>query len=112
MVSVGGRHRRVEAAGGAERDREDRAVAVDRVVGEQDRDVQPRLLDRDVLEVVDLRRVGQAEDRADAGLRVRVGDLPVREQLELLQLLRRASSVCSRLLTLRSMPCFSACLVG
>ena len=84
---VGGRHRRVEAARGAERDREDRAVAVDRVVGEQDRDVQPRLLDRDVLEVVDLGRVGQAEDAADAGLGVRVGDLAVREQLQLLQLL-------------------------
>ncbi len=59
---VRGRDRRVEAARGAERDREDRPVAVDRVVGEQDRDVQPRLLDRDVLEVVDLRRVGEAED--------------------------------------------------
>ena len=105
---VGGRHRRVEAARGAQRDREDRAVAVDRVVGEQDRDVQPGLLDRDVLEVVDLRRVGQAEDAADAGLGVRVGDLAVGEQLQLLQLLRRASSVSSRVLTFRSMPRCSA----
>ena len=49
--------------------------------------MQPRLLDRDVLEVVDLRRVDEAEDRADALLRVRVGDLPVGQQLDLLQLL-------------------------
>ena len=84
---VGRGHRGVEAAGRAQRDREDRAVAVDRVVGEEDRDVQPRLLHRDVLEVVDLRRVDEAEDRADARLRVRVGDLPVGEQLHLLQLL-------------------------
>jgi len=49
--------------------------------------VQPRLLHGDLLEVVDLRRVREAEDRADAGARVRVGDLPVREQLELLELL-------------------------
>ena len=49
--------------------------------------MQPRLLDRDVLEVVDLRWVGQAEDPPDAGLGIRVGDLPVGEQLELLELL-------------------------
>ncbi len=35
----------IEAAGRAERDREDRPVAVDGVVGEQDRDAEPRLLD-------------------------------------------------------------------
>ena len=84
---VGGGHRRVEAARGAQRHGEDRAVAVDRVVGEEDRDVQPRLLHRDVLEVVDLRRVDEAEDPAHAGLRVGVGDLPVGEQLQLLELL-------------------------
>ena len=84
---VGGGHRRVEAARGAQRHGEDRAVAVDGVVGEEDRDVQPRLLDRDVLEVVDLRRVGEAEDPAHAGLRVGVGDLPVGQQLQLLELL-------------------------
>ena len=56
-----------------ERDREDRAEAVDRVVGEQDRDVQARLLDGVVLVVVDLRRVGEAEDAAD-----RLGRLPGR----------------------------------
>ncbi len=49
--------------------------------------MQPRLLDRDVLEVVDLRRVGEAEDAADARLRLGVGDLAVGEQLELLELL-------------------------
>ena len=108
---VGRRDRRVEAARGAQRDREDRAVAVDRVVGEQDRDVQPRLLDRDVLEVVDLDRIGQAEDRADAGLGVRVGDLAVREQLELLELLGRASSVAGGCSTFHSMPWLAWCLV-
>jgi len=46
------------------------------------------VLDRDVLEVVELDRVDQAEHPADAGRRVRVGDLPVGEQLHLLQLLR------------------------
>ena len=49
--------------------------------------MQPRLLDRDVLEVVDLHWVGQAEDPADTGFRVRVGDLTVGEQLKLRQLL-------------------------
>ena len=49
--------------------------------------MQPRLLDRDVLEVVDLGRIGEAEDRAHARLGVGVGDLPVGEQLHLLQLL-------------------------
>ena len=39
------------------------------------------------LEVVDLLRVGQAEDAAHAGLGVGVGDLAVGEQLDLLQLL-------------------------
>jgi hypothetical protein len=84
---VGADDVRVEAAGRPERDRKDRPVAVDRVEREEDRDLQPRLLDRDVLEVVDLFRVGQAEHAADAVLGVRVGDLPVREQLDLLQLL-------------------------
>jgi hypothetical protein len=60
---------------------------VDGVVGEQDRDVQPGLLDRDVLQVVDLGRVDEAEHAAHAGLRVRVGDLAVGEQLDLLELL-------------------------
>jgi hypothetical protein len=60
---------------------------VDRVEGEQDRDVQPRLLDGHVLEVVDLHRVGQAEHAAHAGLGVGVRHLPVGEQLHLLELL-------------------------
>jgi hypothetical protein len=60
---------------------------VDRVVREQDRDVQPRLLDGDVLEVVDLVRFDEAEHAADAVPRVRVRDLAVRQQLDLLQLL-------------------------
>ena len=40
-----------------------------------------------VLEVVDLLGIGEAEHAADPGLRVRVGDLPVGEKLDLLQLL-------------------------
>ena len=90
---VGGRDRRVEAARGPERHREDRPVAVDRVVCEQDRDVQARLLHGDVLQRVDLGGIGQAEDAADALLRhvgkdvpLCIRDLAVGEQLELLQL--------------------------
>ena len=67
---VGLGDRRVERAGGAQRDGEDGPVAVDGVVGEQDRDVQPGLLDGDVLELVDPRRVHQAEHAADAVLGV------------------------------------------
>ena len=78
---------RVERAGGAERDREDRAVAVDRVVGEQDRDVQRRG-HRPVLVLVDLHRVDQAEDAADrlVGPRRVLVDLAVGDQLDLVQL--------------------------
>ena len=81
-------HGGVEGARGPQGRGEDRAVAVDRVVGEQDRDVQPRLLHGDVLEVVDLGRVGEREHAADTGLGVGVGDLAVGEELDLLQLLR------------------------
>ena len=49
--------------------------------------MQPRLLHRDVLEVVDLRRVGQAEDPAETGLGLVVRGLPVRVELKLHQLL-------------------------
>jgi hypothetical protein len=84
---VVGRDRRIEAAGGAERDREDRPEAVDRVEGEQHRDVQPRLLDGEVLEVVDPRGIRDAEGRAEALLHLVIGDQEVREQLDLLQLL-------------------------
>ena len=80
-------HLRVEGARRRQRDREHGAVAVDGVVGEQDRDVQPGLLHGDVLQMVDLHGVDQAEDAAHAGLGVGVGDLPVGEQLDLLQLL-------------------------
>ena len=86
---VGLRDVRVEGTRGTERHGEDRAIAVDGVVGEEDRDVQSRLLDRDVLEVVDLLGVDEAEDRAHARLGVGVGDLAVGEKLHLLQLLLR-----------------------
>ena len=46
--------------------------------------MQPRLLDGDVLQVIDLDRVDEAEHAAHAGLRVGVGHLPVGEQLHLL----------------------------
>ena len=44
---------RIEARTGGQRDREDRPEPVDRVEGEEDRDLQPRLLDGDALEVSD-----------------------------------------------------------
>ena len=74
-VVVGG-DVRVERAAGRQRDREDRAVAVDRVVGEQDRDPEPRLLDGDVLELVDPLRVDEAEHAAHAGLGLPVPRAP------------------------------------
>ena len=49
--------------------------------------MQPRLLDGHVLERVDLRRVGEAEDAADPLLRVGVGHLVVGQELDLLELL-------------------------
>src|SRR5262245_50429116 len=46
------RHLRVEAARRSQRNREDRPEAVDRVEGKHHGDVQPRLVNRDVLEAV------------------------------------------------------------
>ena len=76
---------RIKAARRPKRDREDRPVPVNRVVREQDRDVQPRG-HREVLEVVDLRRIRQAEDPADRLARLGIGDLPIRLQGQLVQL--------------------------
>jgi hypothetical protein len=84
---VVGRHVGVEAAGRPQRDREDRPEPVDRVEREQDRDVQPRVLDGLVLEVVDLVGIGEAEDAADRLLRLGVVDLPVAQERELVELL-------------------------
>ena len=84
---VGLGDRRVERAGRAERDGEHRPVPVDGVEGEHDRDVQPGLLHRDVLQVVDLRRVDLAEHPTEARLGLGVSRLPVGQQLDLLQLL-------------------------
>jgi hypothetical protein len=84
---VGCRDRRVEAARLPERDREHGPVAVDRVEREQDRNVQPRLLDGNVLQVVDPGGVREAEHAADAGAGTVVGDLPVGVELQLVQLL-------------------------
>ena len=81
------RHLRVEAAGRAQRNREDRPEAMDRVEREQQRDVQPRLVNRDVLEAVDRRRIRDAQHRAEAVPHLLVGDQEVGEQLDLLQLL-------------------------
>ncbi len=49
--------------------------------------MQSRLLDRDVLEVVDLRRVGLAEHAAESCPGLVVVRLPVRVELKLHQLL-------------------------
>ena len=78
----------IEAAGGGQRDREDRPEAVDRVEGEQDRDAQTGVVDGLVLVLVDQRGVGLAEDGADAA---RLGGvvlhLAVGQQGELVELL-------------------------
>jgi hypothetical protein len=60
---------------------------VDRVEGEQDGDVQPRLLDRDVLKMIDFFRIGEAEHAADALSCVRVRHLAVGQELHLFELL-------------------------
>ena len=49
--------------------------------------LQPRLLDGDALELPDPRRIGDAQDRAEAPAHLVVGDHEVRQQLDLLQLL-------------------------
>ncbi len=78
---------RIEAAGRGQRDREDRAVPVDRVVGEQDRDVKPRVVNRLMLELVELVGIGEAEDAADRLGGLSVVDLPVGQQRQLVELL-------------------------
>ena len=70
-----------------------------------------RAADRDVLEVVDLRRVGEAEDTADARPGVGVGDLPVGEQLHLLSF-SAVVILASSASTLRSIPALGACRTG
>ena len=57
--------RRVPATRLAQGDREDRAVAVDHVEAEEQRDLQPRLLDGQVLGLVDVPRPADVEERAD-----------------------------------------------
>ena len=81
------RHLRIEARTGAERDREDGTETVDGVEGEQDRDLQPRLLHGDALQLPDPHRIGHAQDRAEPLAHFRLGDQEVRQQLDLLQLL-------------------------
>ena len=84
---VGERHVRVEARGGAQRNREGRAEAVDGVEGEQERDPEAGVLDRDPLELADPLRVRDAEDRAEPVAHLVLGDQEVRKQLGLLELL-------------------------
>src|SRR5581483_2684430 len=55
--------RKVEAARGCERDGEDRPVAVDHVVSEQQRYLETCLLDRDALRGVDILRAHDVEER-------------------------------------------------
>ena len=83
--------RRVPATGLPQGDREDRAVAVDHVEAEEQRDLQPRLLDGQPLGVVDVSRPADVEERADQAPgdepAVLVADSPVVEDaVELLQL--------------------------
>ena len=78
---------RVEAGAHAERNREDRPEAVDRVEGEEQRDLQPRLLDREPLELPDSCRIGHAQDRPEPTAYGVVGDQEIGQQLDLLQLL-------------------------
>ncbi len=77
----------VEAGADAERNREDRPEAVDRVEGEEQRDLQPRLLDRETLELPDPCRIGHAQDRPEPTAYAVVGDQEIGQQLDLLQLL-------------------------
>ena len=77
----------VEAGAHAERNREDRSEAVDRVEREEQWDLQPRLLDRETLELSDLCRVGHAQDRSEPTAYGIVGDQEIGQQLDLLQLL-------------------------
>ena len=77
----------VEAGAHAQRNREDRSEAVDRVEGEEQRDLQPRLLDRETLELSDSCRIGHAQDRPEPIAYGLVGDQEIGQQLDLLQLL-------------------------
>jgi hypothetical protein len=78
---------RIEARPGSQRDRKDRAEAMDGVECEQHRNPQPGFLDRNLLELSDSRCVGHAEDRAETLAHLGLGDQKVRQQLDLLQLL-------------------------
>jgi hypothetical protein len=86
---IGERDVGIERRRGRQRRREDRPEAVDRVEREQDRDVQPRVLDGVVLVLVDQRRIGLTEHAADRLARLLrvLLHLPVGEQRQLLQLL-------------------------
>ena len=86
LVVVEG-HLRVEARAGGKRDREDGAEAMDGVEGEQHRDLQPRLLNGNALQLPDPRRIGHAQDRAQPVAHLLLGDKEVRQELDLLQLL-------------------------
>jgi hypothetical protein len=60
---------------------------VDRVEREQQRDLEARLRDRDLLHPADLGGIGDAQDRAQSLADLVVGRLEVRQQRELLELL-------------------------
>ena len=51
-----------------DRHRQDRAQPMDHVVAEQDRDAEPAAFDREPLQAVDLRRVGDEQQRPDLAL--------------------------------------------
>ena len=73
--------------------------------------MQPGLLDRDVLELVDPRGVHQAEDTADAGLGIGLGDLAVGQPLTCCSF-SVVVIFASSALTLASMPWLGAPRVG
>ena len=85
-VVVGG-HLRIEARACGQRDRKDRPEAVDRVEGEEQRDLQARLLDGHLLQFSNPLWIGDAQDRPESIAHLGVGDQEVRQELDLLELL-------------------------
>ncbi len=73
-------NRRIPRGGHGQRHGEDRAVAVDHVQGEEQRDLRRALFDGDLLERVELLRVVEPQDRAGPALADDVLGLRPREE--------------------------------
>ena len=73
-------HSRIPGGGHGQRDGKDGAVSVDDVKGKKDRDVKARLVDREVLQAVDLFDIDEPEDGADLALCDQVVGLLIRQQ--------------------------------